>query len=51
VHNFEIIAYDIKEGCAAAYFPEATPLVSINHFDNKSFTPSYKFIDITLQKV
>ncbi|MGB1226611.1 MAG: FdhF/YdeP family oxidoreductase [Poseidonibacter sp.] len=50
VFNFEIIAYDIKQGCAAAYFPEATPLVSIEHFDNKSFTPSYKFIDITLTK-
>jgi len=48
--NFEIVSYDIKEGCAGAYFPEATPLVSINHFDKKSFTPSYKFIDITLLK-
>lgn len=51
VLNFEVVAYDIKEGCAGAYFPEATPLVSINHFDKKSFTPSYKFIDITLEKV
>jgi len=51
VYNFEIVAYDIKEGCAGAYFPEATPLVSINHFDKKSFTPSYKFVDITLEKV
>ena len=51
VLNFEIVSYDIKEGCAGAYFPEATPLVSIEHFDKKSFTPSYKFIDITLEKV
>jgi len=51
VFGFEIISYDIKEGCAAAYFPEATPLVSIEHFDKKSFTPSYKFIDITLSKI
>ena len=50
VLGFEIISYDIKEGCSAAYFPEATPLVSIEHFDKKSFTPSYKFIDITLEK-
>ncbi len=50
VYGFKVIEYDIKEGCAGAYFPEATPLVSINHFDNKSFTPSYKFIDITLTK-
>jgi molybdopterin-dependent oxidoreductase alpha subunit len=50
IFKFEIISYDIKEGCAAAYFPEATPLVSIEHFDKKSFTPSYKFIDITLTK-
>ena len=51
VFDFEIISYDIKQGCAAAYFPEATPLVSIEHFDKKSFTPSYKFIDITLEKI
>ena len=51
VKNFKIISYDIKEGCAGAYFPEATPLVSLNHHDSKSFTPSYKFIDITLTKV
>lgn len=51
VLGFEVILYDIKESCAAAYFPEATPLVSIEHFDKKSFTPSYKFIDITLEKV
>lgn len=51
VLNFEVISYDIKQGCAAAYFPEATPLVSLNDFDNKSFTPSYKFIDITLERV
>jgi len=50
VFGFEIISYDITKGCAGAYFPEATPLVSINHFDKKSFTPSYKFIDITLSK-
>lgn len=50
VLNFEIISYDIKEGCAASYFPETTPLVSIEHFDKQSFTPSYKFIDITLEK-
>jgi len=48
VFGFEIVSYDIKEGCAGAYFPEATPLVSIEHFDKKSFTPSYKFVDITL---
>lgn len=50
VYEFKVVEYDIKEGCAGAYFPEATPLVSIEHFDNKSFTPSYKFIDITLEK-
>jgi len=48
IFGFEIVSYDIKEGCAGAYFPEATPLVSIEHFDKKSFTPSYKFVDITL---
>ncbi len=51
VFNFEVISYDIRDGCAASYFPETTPLVSIEHYDKKSFTPSYKFIDITIEKV
>ncbi len=49
VKGFEIISYDIKQGCAGAYFPEANPLISIEHHDKKSFTPAYKFIDISLK--
>lgn len=50
VEGFKVISYDIKQGCCASYFPEATPLVSLNIHDPKSFTPSYKLIDITVQK-
>lgn len=50
VEGFRVISYDIKQGCCASYFPEATPLVSLNIHDPKSFTPSYKLIDITVQK-
>jgi len=49
VKGFEIISYDIKQGCAGAYFPEANPLISIEHHDKQSFTPAYKFIDISLK--
>ncbi len=43
-----IVAYDIPRHCAAAYFPEANVLVPIESVVEKSKTPTYKFIDITL---
>jgi molybdopterin-dependent oxidoreductase alpha subunit len=50
VDNFEIIAYDIPRGCAAAYFPEANNLVSVASFADGSRTPTSKFIPLRLVK-
>ncbi|QDU59705.1 Formate dehydrogenase H [Planctomycetes bacterium Pan216] len=46
--GFEVIAYDIPRGCAAAYFPETNVLVSKDSFAEKSRTPLSKFIPITV---
>jgi molybdopterin-dependent oxidoreductase alpha subunit len=43
-----IVAYDIPLKNAAAYFPEANVLVPIDSTVDRSNTPTYKFIDITL---
>jgi len=45
---FRAVAYDLPRGCAAAYFPEANALVPLGAFADKSLTPAYKSIPITL---
>ena len=46
--GFLTVPYDIPEGCAAAYFPEANVLVPIGSVANRSNTPAYKSIVVTL---
>jgi anaerobic selenocysteine-containing dehydrogenase len=46
--GFRVRPYEIPRGCAAAYFPEANALVPIGQFAEKSFTPAYKSIVISL---
>ncbi len=48
VHGFTLLAYDIPRGQAAAYYPEANPLVPLDSFGLHSFTPTSKFIGIRL---
>ncbi len=48
VEGFRVVAYDVPRGCVAAYFPEANPLVPIGQFADKSLTPAYKSIVVSL---
>ena len=48
VKGFRLVAFDIPEGCAAAYFPEATPLVPAGLFAKKARTPASKEIPVRL---
>ena len=48
VEHFMVTPYEIPRGCAAAYFPEANPLVPLESVAAKSNTPVSKFIPITL---
>ncbi len=50
VQGFRIVEHPIAKGCAAAYFPEASPLVPLSHFEPKSCTPAYKAIPVRLKK-
>ncbi len=45
---FRVVAYDLPRGCAAAYFPEANPLVPAESFAEGSRTPSFKSIEISV---
>jgi molybdopterin-dependent oxidoreductase alpha subunit len=48
VFGFRLVAFDIPEGCTAAYFPEATPLVPIGLFARGARTPASKEIPVIL---
>jgi molybdopterin-dependent oxidoreductase alpha subunit len=50
LHGFRAHVYDIPRGCAAAYFPEANPLVPVRAFAHGSHTPAYKSIAITIAR-
>ena len=51
VTGFKVVSYDIPQGCAAGYFPELNPLVSINAKADGSHTPTSKFIPVTVRAV
>jgi len=42
------VAFDISRGSAAAYYPEANPLVALGSYDARSGTPAYKSIPIRI---
>jgi molybdopterin-dependent oxidoreductase alpha subunit len=48
--NFKIVEYDIKERCAATYFPEANPIIPFFETARKSNTPVSKSIKIKILK-
>jgi anaerobic selenocysteine-containing dehydrogenase len=45
-----VVPYDIPRGCAAAYFPEANALVSIDAHAEHSETPASKSIPIRIRR-
>jgi anaerobic selenocysteine-containing dehydrogenase len=49
VENFYAIPYDIPRGTAAAYFPEANPLVPVSSTALESNTPTSKSIEISVK--
>ncbi|MEP7076573.1 MAG: FdhF/YdeP family oxidoreductase [Acidobacteriota bacterium] len=49
VYRFIVVPYPIPKACAAAYFPEANPLVPLGSFADKSETPTSKSLVISIQ--
>jgi formate dehydrogenase major subunit len=50
VTAFKALAYDLPDGCAAAYFPEANPLVILENHADESRTPASKSIAVRVHK-
>jgi len=46
VRGFTLLAYDTPPGQAAAYYPETNPLVPLESFGERSYTPTSKFVAI-----
>ena len=44
------VAYDIAVGSVATYYPEANGLVALEHYDERSGTPSYKSIPVIVAR-
>jgi len=47
---FTVHARDLPEGCAAAYYPEASGLVSASHFSAGTHTPLYKEVPVRISR-
>jgi molybdopterin-dependent oxidoreductase alpha subunit len=50
LEGFRVVAYDLPRGCAGAYYPEANALVPLRSVAEKSRTPSYKSVPITVAR-
>ena len=49
VSGFTLLAYDTPPGQAAAYYPETNPLVPLESFGARSYTPTSKSVGIKLE--
>jgi formate dehydrogenase major subunit len=49
VHEFRAVAFPTSRGCAAAYFPEANPLVPLDFTADGSNTPASKSVVVRLE--
>lgn len=48
VQDFTLVEYAIPVGCAAAYYPETNDLIPLSSVADKSNTPAYKSVVISL---
>jgi molybdopterin-dependent oxidoreductase alpha subunit len=50
VRSFRVVSYPSARGCAAAYFPEANPLVPLESVAEGSNTPASKSVVVRLER-
>jgi anaerobic selenocysteine-containing dehydrogenase len=50
VTNFMLCFYDIPRGNLAAYYPETNPLVPLDSFGDRSYTPTSKSVAVIINK-
>src|SRR5208282_6291008 len=50
IRGFKVVDYRMPDGCCAAYYPEANPLLPLYAHDPISGTPSAKAIRVVLKR-
>ncbi len=50
IHGFTVVPYKIPRDCAAAYFPEANPLIPLDSIAKRSGTPTSKCVIVSVRK-
>ncbi|WP_019029101.1 FdhF/YdeP family oxidoreductase [Colwellia piezophila] len=50
VNNFILCFYEIPRGNLAAYYPETNPLVPLDSFGDRSYTPTSKSVAVIINK-
>jgi anaerobic selenocysteine-containing dehydrogenase len=50
LRNLTAVAFEIARNSAAAYYPEANPLIALQHYDVRSGTPAYKSVPVRVRK-
>ncbi|WP_294390284.1 FdhF/YdeP family oxidoreductase [uncultured Sphingomonas sp.] len=48
VSGFKVVAYDVPQGCCAAYYPETNALLPLSHRDERSNTPAAKSVPVRI---
>jgi len=48
VEGLAVTPFALPDGCLAAYYPEANPLVPLAHHDEASKTPAYKTVPVRI---
>ena len=49
VAGLRVTPFDLPVGCVGAYYPEANPLVPLDHHDCLSKTPAYKSVPVRIR--
>jgi molybdopterin-dependent oxidoreductase alpha subunit len=49
--GLRVVAYDIPEGCCAAYYPEANVLIPLDHHARDSHVPAAKSVPVRISAV
>jgi molybdopterin-dependent oxidoreductase alpha subunit len=49
VTDFQLVKYAIPEGCCATYYPETNELIPLGSVADRSNTPAYKSVVVSLQ--
>ena len=50
VHAFLAVPHDLPRGTVATYFPEANPLVPLESYAHRSYTPTSKYVVVTVTR-